>query len=38
MSVGNNEIVASSSSSSSYEDQESFLYNKQSKTDLPVYE
>nr|KAJ0226937.1 hypothetical protein LSAT_V11C100026290 [Lactuca sativa] len=35
MSVGNNEIVASSSSSSSYEDQESFLYNKQSKTDLP---
>ncbi|CAH1441611.1 unnamed protein product [Lactuca virosa] len=38
MSVGNNEIVASSSSSSSYEDQESFLYNKQPKTDLPVYE
>ncbi|KAL4559876.1 hypothetical protein LXL04_032022 [Taraxacum kok-saghyz] len=39
MSGGNNEIVAASSSSSSfYGDEESYLYNKQPKTDLPVYE
>ncbi|MFS7907383.1 putative pyridoxal 5'-phosphate synthase (glutamine hydrolyzing) [Helianthus anomalus] len=40
MSPSNNEITAASSSSSSsyYADQESYLYNKQPKTDLPIYE
>lgn len=38
MSSTNNEIVAASSSSNPFGDQESYLYNKQPKTDLPVYE
>ncbi|XP_076931442.1 putative pyridoxal 5'-phosphate synthase subunit PDX2 [Bidens hawaiensis] len=39
MSPSNNEITAASSSSSNYyEDPESYLYNKQPKTDLPIYE
>ncbi|PWA68901.1 pyridoxine biosynthesis 2 [Artemisia annua] len=39
MSSANNEIVsiASSSSSNLFENQESYLYNKQPKTDLPIY-
>lgn len=38
MSSNNDEIVAVSSSRNIYEDDESHLYNKQPKTDLPVYE
>ncbi|KAI7733092.1 hypothetical protein M8C21_033497 [Ambrosia artemisiifolia] len=38
MSPSNNEITAASSSSNYYADQESYLYNKQPKTDLPIYE
>ncbi|KAK9058587.1 hypothetical protein SSX86_023429 [Deinandra increscens subsp. villosa] len=38
MSPTNNEITAASSSSNYYDDQESYLYNKQPKTDLPIYE
>nr|XP_043610048.1 probable pyridoxal 5'-phosphate synthase subunit PDX2 [Erigeron canadensis] len=39
MTSSNNQIVTvASSSSNSFEDQESYLYNKQPKTDLPIYE
>ncbi|XP_076917974.1 putative pyridoxal 5'-phosphate synthase subunit PDX2 [Bidens hawaiensis] len=38
MSPSNNEITAAGSSSNYYEDPESYLYNKQPKTDLPIYE
>ncbi|KAL8204717.1 hypothetical protein R6Q57_010340 [Mikania cordata] len=38
MCPNNNEITAASSSSNYYDDQESYLYNKQPKTDLPIYE
>ncbi|GJS51529.1 probable pyridoxal 5'-phosphate synthase subunit PDX2 [Tanacetum coccineum] len=38
MLPANNEIVSIASSSNLFENQESYLYNKQPKTDLPIYQ